>query len=159
MDSKFIKSHQCSLERSHVALVEINPEFSSDLGLFRQKQIFTGLLVTKYFIKRAMKIFCIQLLYSWLHLTNNNFPPLYIPIEEIPVQPISLIQHTSLDFKYHPIQEYFKQIYNWDLCRFLQPGVISSTIFYQKLDFPTANHNIYIKLNCAQFPMIGNTEN
>ena len=27
MDSKFIKSHQCSLERSHVALTEINPEF------------------------------------------------------------------------------------------------------------------------------------
>ena len=101
MDSKFIKSHQCSLERSHVALVEINPEFSSDLALFRQKQIFTGLLVTKYYKNRIMKILCIQLLYSWLHLTTNNFPPLYISIEEIPVQPISLNQHTSLDFS-HP---------------------------------------------------------
>ena len=27
MDSKFTKSHQCSLERSHAALIEINPEF------------------------------------------------------------------------------------------------------------------------------------
>ena len=45
----------------------------------------------------------------------------------------------------------------WDLCRFLQPGLISSTIFCKKLDFPTANHNRYIKLHWAQFPMIGNT--
>ena len=27
MDSKFIKSHQCSLERSRAVLTEINPEF------------------------------------------------------------------------------------------------------------------------------------
>ena len=42
----------------------------------------------------------------------------------------------------------------WDLCRFLQPGLISSTIFCKKLDFPTANHNRYKKLHWAQFPMI-----
>ena len=29
MDSKLIKSHQYSLERSHAVLTEINPEFSS----------------------------------------------------------------------------------------------------------------------------------
>ena len=29
MDSKFIKFHQCSLERSHAVLTEINPEFIS----------------------------------------------------------------------------------------------------------------------------------
>ena len=29
MDSKFIKSNQCSLERSHAVLIEINPEFCS----------------------------------------------------------------------------------------------------------------------------------
>ena len=33
MDSKFIKSHQCSLERSHVALTEINPEFCQHITL------------------------------------------------------------------------------------------------------------------------------
>ena len=27
MDSKVIKTHQCSLERSHVVLIEINSEF------------------------------------------------------------------------------------------------------------------------------------
>ena len=34
MDSKFIKSHQCSLERSPVVLTEINPEFCSRPGPF-----------------------------------------------------------------------------------------------------------------------------
>ena len=27
MDSKFVKSHQCSLERPHAVLTEISPEF------------------------------------------------------------------------------------------------------------------------------------
>ena len=40
MDSKFIKSHQCSLERSHVALVEINPEFSIRPSPFSTKTDF-----------------------------------------------------------------------------------------------------------------------
>ena len=43
-----------------------------------------------------------------------------------------------------------------DLSRFLQPGLISSSIFCKKLDFPTANHNRYIRLHWIQFPMIGN---
>ena len=42
------------------------------------------------------------------------------------------------------------------LCRFLQPGLISSTIFCKKTDFSTSNHKRY-KLIWAQFPMIGNT--
>ena len=33
-----------------------------------------------------------------------------------------------------------------DLCRFLQPGLISSTTFLKKLDFPTANYKRYINL-------------
>ena len=37
MDSKFIKSHQCSLERSHAVLTEINPEFWSRPGPFSTK--------------------------------------------------------------------------------------------------------------------------
>ena len=32
MDSKFIKSHQFSLERSHAVLIEINSEFLSKLS-------------------------------------------------------------------------------------------------------------------------------
>ena len=52
MDSKIIKSHQCSVERSHVALKLI---LNSDQGLslFRQIQILTtGLLITKIYKKK-----------------------------------------------------------------------------------------------------------
>ena len=46
----------------------------------------------------------------------------------------------------------------WDPCRFLQPGLISSTIFCKKLDFPLSTIiNSFVKLHRAQFPMIGNT--
>ena len=70
-----------------------------------------------------------------------------------------LSPHTRLDFKYHLTQEYFRQIshYLGPFCRSLQPGLISSTIFCKKLDFPTFNHNRYIKLHWAEFPMIGKT--
>ena len=46
MHLKVIKFQQCYVERSHVALKLI---LNSDqgLGLFKQKQILTGLLVTK----------------------------------------------------------------------------------------------------------------
>ena len=44
-----------------------------------------------------------------------------------------------------------------ELCRFLQPGLIFSTTFCKKLDFLTANHERYMKLHWAKFPMIGNT--
>ena len=109
MDSKVIKSHQCSLERSHLVLKLI---LNSDQGLalFRQKQILTGLLVTK--IYKKSEDFFIQLLYAWLHLTNNNFPA-FISIEEILDQPILL--NPRMDVK-HPTQEYFKFTIIRDLC-------------------------------------------
>ena len=90
MHLKVIKSQQCSVERSHVVLKLI---LNSDQGLalFRQKQILTGLLVTK--IYKKSEDFFIQLLYAWLHLTNNNFPA-FISIEEILDQPIFLNPHT-----------------------------------------------------------------
>ena len=71
MDSKVIKSHQCSVERSHVALKLI---LNSDQGLsrFRQIQILTtGLLITKIYKKSEHVL--VQLLCAWLHLTNHNF--------------------------------------------------------------------------------------
>ena len=60
MDSKIIKSHQCSVERSHVALKLI---LNSDQGLalFRQKQILTSLLVTKNLQKKRRFIYSITL--------------------------------------------------------------------------------------------------
>ena len=71
MHLKVIKSQQCSVERSHVVLKLI---LNSDhgLALLKQKQILTGLLLTKNLQKS--EDFFIQLLYAWLHLTNNNFP-------------------------------------------------------------------------------------
>ena len=56
MDSKVIKSHQRSLERSHAVLIEINSETWSRPSPSIQKQILTGLLVTKVYKNRAMKI-------------------------------------------------------------------------------------------------------
>ena len=90
MHLKVIKSQQCSVERSHVVLKLI---LNSDQGLalFKQTQILTGLLVTKNLQKS--EDFFIQLLYAWLHLTNNNFPA-FISIEEILDQPIFLNPHT-----------------------------------------------------------------
>ena len=71
MHLKVIKSQQCSVERSHVVLKLI---LNSDhgLALLKQKQILTGLIVTEKLQKS--EDFFIQLLYAWLHLTNNNFP-------------------------------------------------------------------------------------
>ena len=47
MYSKVIKSHQCSVERYH-AVSKLILNSDQDLILFRQKQILTGLLVTKF---------------------------------------------------------------------------------------------------------------
>ena len=85
--------------------IEINSKFY-DLALFRQKQVLTGLLVTKIFQKS--EDFFIQLLYAWLILTNNNFPA-FISIDEILDQPKLLNPSTILDFK-HPTRDYFRQI-------------------------------------------------
>ena len=72
MDSKVIKSHQCSVERYHV-LLKLILNSDQGLALLRQKQVLTtGLLVTKIYEKS--EDFFNQLLYAWLHLTNNNFP-------------------------------------------------------------------------------------
>ena len=56
MHLKVTKSQQCSVERSHVVLKLI---LNSDQGLalFRQKQILTGLLVTKIYKKVKISLF------------------------------------------------------------------------------------------------------
>ena len=61
MDSKIIKSHQCSVERSHVVLKLI---LNSDegLALFRQKQILTNLLVTNIYKKVNISLFSYSML-------------------------------------------------------------------------------------------------
>ena len=116
-----------SVERSHVVL-KLILNSGQGLVLFRQKQIVTGLLVTKIY-KKSEDSF-IQLFYAWLHLTNNNFPA-FISIEKILYQPIFLNPHTRMDFK-HPTQGYFKFTIIRDLCRSLQPGLTSSTSTFHK---------------------------
>ena len=48
---------------------------------------------------------------SYISPITNSLP--YISIEEILIQPISLNPQTRLGFKYHPTQEYFRQIYHY----------------------------------------------
>ena len=78
MDSKFIKSHQCSLERSHAVLTEINPEFWSRPNPFSTKTDYCRSTNHKNLQKQNNEDFFIQLLYAWLHLTNNSTPPPYL---------------------------------------------------------------------------------
>ena len=75
MDSKFIKSHQYSLERSHVALTEINPELWLRPSPFLTKTDSYKSISHKKLQQQNNEDFSMQLLYAWLHLTNNNFPP------------------------------------------------------------------------------------
>ena len=86
------------METSHVAFIAINSEFwsrHSNKNLRRQNN----------------EDFFIQLLYAWLHLTNNNLPA-PSSIEEILDKTIFLNLPTRLDFK-HTAQEYFRQIYHY----------------------------------------------
>ena len=66
MDSKFIKSHRCSLERSHAVFrLKLILNSDQDLALSRQKQILTGLLTSdKNLQKQNNGDFFIQLLYA-----------------------------------------------------------------------------------------------
>ena len=122
------------------------------LALFRQKQIFSSNR-HKNLIKQNNEDFFIQLINGWLHFTNNNFPTSTY-MEEILDQPIFSNPHTKLDFNSE--NPYFycilprniseKFIIIRDLCRFLQPGLISSTTSDEKLGFHTANHKRIYKL-------------
>ena len=78
MDSKFIKSHQYSLERSHAVLTEVNPEFWSMPSPFLTKIDSYRSASHKNLQKQNNEDFFIQLFYTWLHLTNNNIPPPYL---------------------------------------------------------------------------------
>ena len=78
MDSKFIKSHQCSLERSHAVLTEINPEFWSRPSPFLTKTDSCRSTSHTNLQKQNNKDFLIQLLYALVHLSNNNFTPPYL---------------------------------------------------------------------------------
>ena len=73
MDSKFIKSRQCSLERFHAVFL-LNSD--QDLALSQQKQIL--ILVTKIYKIRAMKIslFSYSML-GYITLITTSLPHFY----------------------------------------------------------------------------------
>ena len=92
-------------------LTEINPEFWSRPT--RQKQILTGLLVTKIYKNRTMKIslfnysmlgYISPITTSLLHIYRRN---------SCPTQIFKPTHQTGKDFKHHPTQEYFSQIYHY----------------------------------------------
>ena len=126
--------------------------FNQDLAIFRQKEILRS-NKHKYLQKQNNENFFIQLLSAWLHFTNNNF---HIPtsVGQILDQPIFLDPHTKLDFSSDnpyfycipPRNMWDKFTIVRDLCRFLQPGLISFTTFDEKLGFPTANHKRIYKI-------------
>ena len=90
----------------------------------------------------------IQLLSAWLYFTNNTFPP-PMSIEEVLDQPLFLNPHTKL--QYNSDNPYFyclspqnisdKFTIIRDICKFLQPGLILSVSFSEKLNLPNVNHN------------------
>ena len=77
MDSKFIKSRQYSLEIFHAVLTEVNPKFWPRPSPFSTKTDSYRSINDKNLRKQNNEDFIIQLLYAWLHLTNN-IPPLYL---------------------------------------------------------------------------------
>ena len=109
--------------------------------------------------KQNNEDFHIQLLDVWLHFTNNNF---HTPtsIEESLDQPIFLNPHTKLDFSYDNPYFYCIPPTNISeklttiraLCRFLQPGLISSMTFDEKPSLSTAIHKRIYKLIMGLIP-------
>ena len=144
---------------------EINLEFwsrPSPLNKSRFLQVY--LLVTKIYKNRKMKISLFN--YSMLGYISvkTASPPDIYRRNSCPTQIFKPTHRTGLHASSHP------GIFQTNLplfgtfCRFLQPGpgLISSSIFCKKLNFPTINHNRYIKsqnfkiwkIHWAQFPMI-----
>ena len=80
MDSKFIKSHQCSLlERSHAVFwLKLILNSDQDLPAYSTKTDSYRSTSHKNLRKQNNEDFFIQLLYPWLYLTNNNLPPTFL---------------------------------------------------------------------------------
>ena len=77
MDAKVIKSHQCSMERSHAVLIEINSEFWSRPSLFYTKTDPYRSTSHKNLQKKNNEDFFTQLLYAWLPFNSygrNSWP-------------------------------------------------------------------------------------
>ena len=120
---------------------------NQSLALFRKNQILRSIR-HKNLQNHNSEDFFLQILIAWLYFTNNNFPT-PTSIEEILDQPLFLNPHTKMD--YNSDNLYFYCIPPMNIldkftiirviCRFLQPGFISSRSFEEELNLRTANHN------------------
>ena len=101
--SKFIKSCQCSLERSHAVFwLKLTLNSDQDLALFQQKQILTALLVTKVYKNRTMKISLFN--YSMLGYISpiiRSLPYIYRR-SSCPTHIFKPTQQTALQASSHP---------------------------------------------------------
>ena len=75
MDSKVMKTQQCSPEKSHAVLNEPILNYNQDLALFRQKQILRS-DIHKHLQKQSNEYFFIQLLNVWRYILPiiTSFP-------------------------------------------------------------------------------------
>ena len=156
----------CRLFSSHDALwkdlmlyrLNLNLKSNQGLALFRQNQILRS---TRHcnLQKNNNEDFFIQMLNAWLNFTNNSFPS-PTSIEEILDQPLFLNPLTKLPynsdnpyFSCLPPQNISAKFFTIrDICRFLQPGLISSETFREKLDLPNINHNNTYKKTVELIP-------
>ena len=116
-------------------LTEINTEFWSRPT--QQKQILTGLLVTKIYKNRTMNISLLNYsMLGYISPVTTSLPHIYRRNSR-PTHIFKPTHQTWLQASSHPgIFQTNLPLIIWDLCRFLQQGLISSTIFCKKLDFP-----------------------
>ena len=120
---------------------------NQDLALFRQNQILHSIR-HKNLQNYNNEDFFLQLLNAWLFFTKNNFPSAR-SIEEILDQPLFLNPHTKINhssnnpyfFSVPPKYIEDKFIIIRDICRFLQPGFMSSNSFKDKLNRPKEDSN------------------
>ena len=130
-------------------LYRLNLILNSNQGLasFRQNQILRSIR-HKNLQNYNNEDFFLQLLKASLIFTKNNFPSPR-SIEEILDQPLFLNPHTKINhssdnpyfFSAPPKYIEDKFIIIRDICRFLQPGFMSSNSFKEKLNRPKKDSN------------------
>ena len=117
--------------------------YNQSLAHFRQKQILRS-TSRKHLQKQNSEDFFIQLVNAWLHFTNNNFPAT-TSVKKILAQTDILKCTAQTDNLFsvasHPgIFQTNLLLFIRDIRRCLQPYLISSTTFGQKLGFTNAKH-------------------
>ena len=114
------------------------PRQWAQFSIWRDRQILTGVLVTKIHKSRTMKKISLFNYYmlGYIPPITTSLPYIYSR-NSCPTHILKPIHQTWPQASSHPgIFQTNLPLIIWDLCRFLQQGPISSTIFCKKLDFP-----------------------